>query len=123
MVILLSATLLQLSVSLTKLQIALAASQPVAAVQQETHYVTAYSLKEGCNNKGCFMASGKAVYVGAAACPRAIPFGTQIEILGSIYTCEDRLAEKFDMRFDIFIPDYNEALKFGIQKTSVKIYE
>lgn len=37
----------------------------------------------------------------AVACPRRIRLGTVVEIKGSTYVCEDRLAKKFDRRFDI----------------------
>src|SRR5205807_1807846 len=37
----------------------------------------------------------------AVACPRRISLGTVIEIRGTTYVCEDRLAKKFDHRFDI----------------------
>src|SRR5205823_957979 len=37
----------------------------------------------------------------AVACPRHISLGTTVEIRGATYVCEDRLAKKFDSRFDI----------------------
>lgn len=35
------------------------------------------------------------------ACPRHIPLGTDVEIDGKQYICLDRLAKKYDHRFDI----------------------
>lgn len=61
------------------------------------------------------MASGKMVYVGAAACPRSIPFGTKIEVkdLG-IFTCEDRMNARYgDGHFDLFKVTKDEARSFG----------
>lgn len=83
--------------------------------------VTAYSPKEGCDDPECIMASGKRVYEGAVACSRAIPLGTKIKVAGKIYTCEDRLAKRFDDRVDIFFEDYNEALRFGRQYLPVAV--
>ena len=75
--------------------------------------VTAYSRVDGCDDAACIMASGKEVYVGAAACPRRIPFGTKLLIGGQIYTCEDRTAKKFDGRYDIFMDSHTQALQWG----------
>jgi hypothetical protein len=35
------------------------------------------------------------------ACPRRIGFGTVVEIRGATFVCDDRLARKYDTRFDI----------------------
>lgn len=60
------------------------------------------------------MASGKMVYIGAMACPRSIEIGTRIEVRGlGVYTCEDRMAERLDGNFDIFMVTKSEAFKFG----------
>lgn len=87
--------------------------------------VTAYTAQETCHN-GCIMASGKKAYVGAVACPRALPFGTTVEIDGiGKLTCEDRTALKYDGRFDVFfgysVSDYQRAKQFGRQKINVII--
>jgi 3D (Asp-Asp-Asp) domain-containing protein len=55
------------------------------------------------------------------ACPRNVSFGTEIVILGQIYTCQDRMALKNDGKFDIWMSSRQEALKFGRQKLEVKI--
>jgi hypothetical protein len=58
------------------------------------------------------------------ACPRSIPLGTRVSIAGIDYTCLDRLALKYDARFDIsFDKDIEAAIKFGKQKHNVKVYE
>lgn len=77
--------------------------------------VTAYALTGT-------MASGKQVYFGAAACPRAIPLGTFVEIgtLGD-FKCEDRTALKNDGTFDIWAGDYDSAIQFGVQHLSITI--
>ena len=57
-----------------------------------------------------------------AACPRILPLGTMIEIDGKQYICEDRLAIKFDDRFDISCDkDMQCPYKISGQK-QIKIY-
>jgi hypothetical protein len=56
------------------------------------------------------MASGKAVYVGAAACPTFLPFGTRVAVNGREYTCEDRYARWLDRSrglptIDVFVEE------------------
>lgn len=73
---------------------------------------TAYSAGDGFT-PSLIMASGKKVYVGAMACPRSLPIGTVIEVHGKKYTCEDRMAKRFDGNFDIYMATKEEALQFG----------
>lgn len=73
--------------------------------------ITQYSYNDSCHNVRngkCLMASGKPVYVGAAACPTTIKLGTKVIVDGITYTCEDRYAAWLDdMRphptVDIFV--------------------
>jgi 3D (Asp-Asp-Asp) domain-containing protein len=67
------------------------------------------------------MADGKRVHAGAIACPRRIKLGANLRILGATYTCEDRLAPKFDDRFDIWFPNCRQAIIYGKQKRDIKI--
>lgn len=60
------------------------------------------------------MASGKMVYVGAIACPRSIELGTKVEVRGlGVFTCEDRMNERYENHFDLFKVTKQEALTFG----------
>ena len=60
------------------------------------------------------MASGKMVYVGAIACPRSIELGTKVEVRGmGIFTCEDRMNERYENHFDLFKVTKQEAKAFG----------
>jgi|GEM_PF-1546927 len=76
--------------------------------------VTQYSRADSCHNmvKGkCLMASGKAVYLGAAACPKFLELGTKIIVAGKTYTCEDRYSSRLDdirgyPTIDIFVDSY-----------------
>lgn len=88
--------------------------------------VTAYSEVDSCHYPNCTMASNKRAYVGAIACPRSIKLGTKVNIEGlGDYTCEDRTAEKYDGRFDIFMGYKEEAhikaLAFGKQTKKIII--
>jgi len=84
--------------------------------------ITAYSPLETCGP--CIMASGKFVYIGAVACPRAIPLGTKVEIGGFEYICEDRtslwIENERGPTFDIFFWSYDEAINFGVKKLLVR---
>lgn len=67
-------------------------------------YVTGYNTVPGqTDNTPCTAASGADICGrhDAVACPRRIGLGTVVEIRGTTYVCEDRLAQKFDTRFDI----------------------
>jgi hypothetical protein len=67
-------------------------------------YVTGYNTTpEQTDDTPCTAASGADICGrrDVVACPRQIGFGTVVEIRGTTYTCEDRLARKFDSRFDI----------------------
>jgi hypothetical protein len=67
-------------------------------------YVTGYNTVPGqTDDTPCTAASGADICgrTDAVACPRRIGIGTVVEIRGTTYVCEDRLAHKFDARFDI----------------------
>ena len=67
-------------------------------------YVTGYNTVAGqTDSTPCVAASGADICGrrDAVACPRHIGLGTVVDIRGTTYVCEDRLAKKFDRRFDI----------------------
>jgi hypothetical protein len=67
-------------------------------------YVTGYNTVPGqTDDTPCVAASGANICgrTDAVACPRRISLGTFLVIRGEIYVCEDRLAKKYDSRFDI----------------------
>ena len=67
-------------------------------------YVTGYNTVPGqTDDTPCIAASGANICgrTDAVACPRRISLGTYLAIRGVFYVCEDRLAKKFDSRFDI----------------------
>lgn len=78
------------------------AATTVTTVQ--TYYVTGYNtVPEQTDATPCIAASGANICgrTDVVACPRALPLGTEVEIDGRRYTCEDRLAPKYDSRIDI----------------------
>ena len=54
------------------------------------------------------------------AAPRSIPFGTRVRIgdLG-VFVVQDRLAKRYDNRFDVFMESHATARAFG--KRSLKV--
>jgi hypothetical protein len=67
-------------------------------------HVTGYNTIPGqTDSTPCIAASGADICGrrDAAACPRHIKLGTIVEIRGSTYVCEVRLAKIYDARFDI----------------------
>ena len=85
--------------------------------------ITAYNPTEAqCDSTPDIMASGRRVYSGAIACPRELAFGTNVEIDGIVYTCEDRTAKRYDGRYDILMFSYEDAIAFGKQTKEVEIY-
>ncbi len=59
----------------------------------------------------------------SAACPRAIPLGTFVEIRGAMYVCEDRTARKYDGRFDVSCDNDPHCPYRLAGWTTVKIFE
>ena len=66
-------------------------------------------------------ASGRHVFDGVVACPRALPFGTKVRIGDRTYQCYDRLHRKYDHRFDIWMSTKNAALAFGKRQVRVEV--
>lgn len=84
--------------------------------------VTAYSSSPDETWGDPFItASGRPVGDGVLACPRRLPFGTQVRINREVYTCWDRLHPKYDDRFDVWKPSKEEALQFGKLEVIVQI--
>jgi len=90
--------------------------------------VTGYSSTEGQTDSEPFItAAGTLVRKGIVA-NNILPFGTKIrvpEIFGDqIFVVEDRMSwEKGNYHFDIWFPDYWQALSFGAKRTYIEILE
>lgn len=87
--------------------------------------VSAYSEIDSCHYENCIMANGKPAKVGYIACPRYLPLGAIVELLGASYECGDRTAKWVDGRFDVFIgygkESHRKALNFGIKTIEVTV--
>ena len=55
------------------------------------------------------------------AASRSIPFGTKVVINGRTYTVQDRLAKRYDSRFDIYFTKHSDAKAFGIHTNTITI--
>lgn len=91
-----------------------------------TAYTAGYeSTQKRKGQKGYgITASGTTVKEGrTAACPKSLPFGTEIFIpeLNRVYICEDRGGAIKEGKIDIFINDLNKAINFGRKKMDVLI--
>jgi len=87
--------------------------------------VTGYNTVPGQTDETpCIAASGANICGrrDAVACPRHISLGTVVEIHGNTYVCEDRLAKKYDARFDISC-DKDTACPYQVAGwTTIKVY-
>src|SRR5882672_9892076 len=95
-----------------------------AAEITRLYTVTAYChCAKCCGRAGQPAANGKMPTAGVtAAGPRALPFGTRLFIEGvGERIVEDRQPKRFDDRIDIFMPDHETALKFGVRKLHVTL--
>lgn len=68
-------------------------------------------------------ASGKKVKEGVTlACPKQYSFGTIVMIKGiGERICSDRGGSIYGEHFDLYVNDYDTAIKFGVQHRTVKI--
>lgn len=89
-------------------------------------YVTGYNtVAAQTSATPCIAASGENICGrhDTVACPRHISLGTVVEIRGITYTCEDRLARKYDSRFDISC-DKDMACPYEVTGWAViKVYD
>ena len=100
-------------------------SSPILIKEKVNAVVTAYNtVPEQTWGDPCISASGDNICGrnNVVACPRSIPLGTWVIIDDTYYQCLDRLALKYDNRFDIsFDKDIQGAKEFGKQIKEVII--
>jgi len=111
---------------LLPLALATTGQPPSSPPYQEIQaYVTGYNTVAAQTSKTpCTAASGANICGrrDAVACPRHIDLGTIIEIRGAIYVCEDRLAKKYDTRFDISCDKDRSCPSEVTGWTTIKVY-
>lgn len=68
-------------------------------------------------------ASGKQAVQGVTvAGPRSLPMGTKVFISGlGVFTVQDRLAARFDNRFDVYFNSHEAARQFGRRTLAVRV--
>ena len=102
-------------------------SSPILIKEKVNAVVTAYNtVPEQTWGDPCISASGDNIcgMKNVVACPRSIPLGTWVIIDDTYYQCLDRLAVKYDNRFDIsFDKDIQGAKEFGKQIKEVIILQ
>lgn len=82
--------------------------------------VTAYCSCTKCTKGTGITANGSKPQQGiTVAASRSIPFGSKAIIGGVEYTVQDRLAKRFDKRFDIYFAEHKDARQFGIKTQQV----
>ena len=99
-------------------------SSPILIKEQVLATITAYNtVPEQTDDTPCLGAGGNICgRNNVVACPRSIPLGTWVIIDDNYYQCLDRLAVKYDDRFDIsFDKDIQGAKEFGKQYKEVII--
>ena len=88
-----------------------------------TAVITSYnSVPEQTDDTPFDTASGTHVHDGTLACPKIYAFGTQVEIAGKVYTCEDRMNQKFPDRFDIWMEATSSSAAWGTRTMQIKIF-
>ena len=100
-------------------------NSPILIKEQTYATITAYNtVPEQTWGDPCISASGDNICgkKNVVACLRSIPLGTWVIIDNECYQCLDRLALKYDDRFDIsFDKDIEGAKEFGKQNKEVLI--
>lgn len=89
-----------------------------------TAVITAYcSCKLCCgpNAKGITANGQKAKAEVTIAASRSIPFNSTVIVGNKSYIVQDRLARRYDSRFDIYMSSHQSALNFGIRTQQVTI--
>ncbi len=87
--------------------------------------VTAYSSRISETDSTPFItAAGTKVRSGVVAA-NWLPLGTKIkipEVFGDkVFTVEDRMHKRNNNKLDVWFPNTEEALRFGVQKTQIEI--
>jgi 3D (Asp-Asp-Asp) domain-containing protein len=89
----------------------------------ETYVITAYTVGDDYTPSHGITASGERVKAGyTAACPRELPFGTELRIEGvGRRTCTDRGGRIRGRHIDLYMTTKKAALQFGRQRLKVEI--
>jgi len=90
-----------------------------------TAVVTAYcACTEICcpkSSKGICANNRPPVQGTTIAASRTIPLGSSVIVAGHTYIVQDRLAKRYDKRFDIYFSSHQAAKNFGIKTQTVVV--
>lgn len=89
-----------------------------------TAIITGYCACKTCcgpNAKGITANGNKPTQSVTVAASRRIPFGSTAIINGNAYVVQDRLAKRYDSRFDIYFAKHSDAKKFGIKTNQITV--
>ena len=81
--------------------------------------ITAYCAGKCCcgpQAKGICANNKPPIQGTTIAASRSIKFGSLVSYNGHVYTVQDRLAKRYDSRFDIYFERHEDAKHFGIKK-------
>jgi len=79
--------------------------------------ITAYCCCAKCTKGTGITANGKIPTQGITiAASRSLPFGTKVVTSYGVYEVQDRLAKRYDNRFDIYMSSHADAREFGIKR-------
>ena len=88
--------------------------------------ITAYCACTICCGKhhnGVTASGAKPVEGVTIAASRKIKLGTHVVVDGHEYVVQDRLAKKYDSRFDVYFASHKDAQKFGLQHHNVVVMQ
>jgi len=71
--------------------------------------------------KGLTAAGTRPIQGVTIAASRAIPFGSRVRIGSQTFIVQDRLAQRFDSRFDVYFTRHEDAKRFGKHVANVTI--
>lgn len=100
-------------------------TQPTTPIIEYGEFTAYTASANECDDDPTITASNKKIYSGAIACPSRYPFGTRIRVNNIIYTCEDRMNQRYrnSNYFDIYIETRSEALAFGRKSLAFEVLE
>lgn len=103
---------------------------PDREVKTEGYYtVTAYNSEVGqCDDTPCITANGFNLCehgIEDSIATNMLPFGTKVrlpELFGDrVFVVRDRMNARYYARFDVWMKDHSEAVKFGAKTTKVEV--
>lgn len=103
-----------------------AAIEPEAPIETAKASLGTMTITHYCPCEKCCPGYGNGITASGATCTEGttiacdfLPFGTQVEIDGHIYTVQDRIGSGSKNHIDIYVSDHQRALDLGRKKVEV----